>query len=131
MSKNYFTGAIPSPADNRDYVITDLIACSGNFPEVYKNPVINIAPVYDQGVTNSCVACSLALMRWLQEYNQSGNKEMFSSAYIYGARDNEMYQGEGMISREALQIVRQKGDCLWNELPGYYNYALSKQKAQQ
>ncbi len=129
MDKIYYTGAIPSPADKRDYVITNLIACSENLPEEHKNPIIDIAPVYDQGATNSCVACSLALMRWLQEYNQSGNKDMFSAAYIYGARNSGMYQGEGMIAREALQIIRKKGDCLWSELPGYYNYAVSKQKS--
>ena len=47
----YSLGAIPSPKDDRDYQVTDLIACapSASLPSEYKNPLVESIEILDQG----------------------------------------------------------------------------------
>lgn len=116
-------GAIPSPIDERDYQITDLIPCSGRLPDTYINPLVNEIEILDQGMSNECVACSLSYLRWLTEYSQSNNKKPYSPTYIYANREYGMYLGEGMVVREALSILRANGTCFYDDLPGFYTYA--------
>ena len=122
MEFQYSFGAIPSPIDERDYQITDLIPCSGQLPDTYINPLVNEIEVLDQGTSNECVACSLSYLRWLTEYSQSNNKKTFSPTYIYANREYGMYMGEGMIPREALGMLRKSGACFYEDFPGFYTY---------
>lgn len=120
MENNKFkTGAIPSIPDDRDYQLDQYISCVSHLPNSF---VSNIPfDIFDQGDSNECVACSLALIRYIQEYNQSNNRNQFSPSYIYGNRDDDMYLGEGMSPREALKIVKNYGVALYKELPGFYS----------
>lgn len=122
MTAKYSFGAIPSPIDDRDYQITDLISCSGQVPNTYINPLVSEIEVLDQGTSNECVACSLSYLRWLTEYSQSNNKKVFSPTYIYANREYGMYMGEGMVTREALSMLRKNGTCFYDDLPGFYTY---------
>ena len=91
MEFKYSFGAIPSPIDERDYQITDLIPCSGQLPDTYINPLVSEIEILDQVTSNECVACSLSYLRWLTEYSQSNNKKTFSPAYIYANREYGMF----------------------------------------
>lgn len=118
------TGAIPSIPDERDYQLSQYISCATRLPSSFKS---NIPfDIFDQGESNECVACSLALIRYIQEYNQSNNRNQFSPSYIYGNRDDDMYQGEGMSPREALKILKNYGVVFYNEFPGFYTVEEAK-----
>lgn len=119
-------GAVPSYFDERDYNYRDNIACSReSFPDKYVTYYPSM--VYDQEDSNMCVACSLALIRFIQTYKQNGRVLNFDPLFIYANRDmlkdEVMYKGEGMAVRDALKILHNFGDSLWNdEYSGYYTY---------
>lgn len=127
MQLKYSHGAILSPKDERDYQFKDLIAGVGlsQLPSEYINPLVKDIQVVDQGQSQTCVACSLAYLRWLTERAQSNNTKQFSPSYIYGSRDTFGYMGEGMIVREALQTLRKQGDCYYEDFPGFYDVQTS------
>lgn len=121
--KDYPLGAIPSPKDDRDYQLTDLIVCAPNsaLPSSYINPLVSKIEILDQGASSECVACSLVYLRWLCEYNQSNNQKQFSPSYIYANRNSFGYMGEGMIVREALSQLKKFGTCFYEDFPGFYD----------
>ena len=65
--------------------------------------------VFDQGYTGICVACSLALIRHIQIYKETGESIIFNPLYIYANRNRSLYTGEGMNTKDALQILQNKG----------------------
>lgn len=131
--KQYTTGAILSPPDERDYQFKNLIAgvALRPLPATYKNELVSGITVVDQGTSQECVACSLAYLRWLTERTQSNNLKQFSPTYIYGGRDTFGYMGEGMIVREALQTLRKQGVCFYENLPGFYDVQTALQRYRQ
>lgn len=100
-------GATPSPKDDRDYKLSQLIASAPVLDKVHEPTYI--APILDQGKTNQCVACSLATTRHYIEHNQTGDSNIFSTNYIYGNRTDKQYNGEGMVAREALEQLQDYG----------------------
>lgn len=117
----YGLGAIPSPKDERDYQLSELIASASSFPDEYINPIARTVNVFNQGGTSMCVACSLSALRWFTEYNQSNNRRIFSPAYIYGNRDGFGFMGEGMVVREALSSLKKNGTCFYDDFEGFYD----------
>lgn len=131
MEERKFGGAIPSPKDNRDYKIETLIAgAPQDFIPAYYKTTIKI-PRLDQGKSSECVACSLSYIKYIQEQIESGKAEQLSPSYIYGNREEGMYQGEGMIPREALKTLLNYGTTTWNIFPNFYSYPEAKQKYNQ
>lgn len=125
--KNYKLNVIPSPIDDRDYKVKDIIAnaTKQSFPKEfcleYKGQI------KDQGNVGSCVANSLAYTREITETKQTGKYNQFSVGYIYGNRKDTDSQDEGMIPREALQNLVDFGDVYYNNFP--YNDEYLKVKA--
>lgn len=115
-------GAIPSPHDHRDYRLARITATKSHFPEQYIYENLVPSP-YDQGDSEACVAYSLKAIKEMQEMKERKRFTPFSAAYIYGARDKDDYRGEGMIPREALDILRNRGDCRDALMPGIGTYA--------
>jgi hypothetical protein len=113
-------GCFPSPKDDRDYKVKDLIGMASYLPSSYVTD-INI-PVFDQLTSNECVACSLATIKYIQEYTQTNNKEKFSPSYLYGNRTDDMLQEEGMYPREALKTLQDFGIVFYKDLPDFYTY---------
>lgn len=114
-------GMVPSPKDHRDYRLASVTTVKKTFPAEYTFP--NLVPVpYDQGDVGACVAFSLKAIKEMQESKERGEFTNYSAAYIYGARDADDYQGEGMIPREALDILRKRGDCRDELFPGIFPY---------
>lgn len=122
-------GAIPSIVDERDYAITSLISCTPRLPDRYQTEIP--CTVWDQGQSSECVASSLALIRFLQEYNQSNNRSPFSPSYVYSNREPDMYQGEGMYPREALKIIQKYGIAPFEDFPGFFTYEEAVKRYQE
>lgn len=127
------SGAIPSIPDDRDRQLEKYVACSLRLPKEFMTEIP--FDIWDQGESSECVACSLSLIRYIQEYNQSQNRDQFSPSFIYGNRDDDMYKGEGMYPREALKILKNYGTVYYNDFPGFYSfeeaYNLCKAKKEQ
>ena len=121
-------GAIPSPPDARDYKVKEILACAPSLPDTYENEIRDIAPIFNQGASSQCVACSLATTRTYQEYAENRILKQFSPTYIYGNRTDDMNQSEGMYPREALKTLQKFGVVSWEDLPGYYSYPDAKVK---
>ena len=104
-------GAIPSIMDERDRLFTKIASNPKNknisFPMHYMSKFPPL--VYDQGNSSMCVACSIALIRHIQTYLQTGKSLPFDPLFVYAARTEKMYQGEGMSPRDAMSIVKNKG----------------------
>ncbi len=109
---------ISSPIDDRDYTLDMLMSTSEiTLPSSYRTKTT--VPVFSQGSTGCCVACSLAACRYIQEELQEGFAKQFSVNYIYGNRLPTDSQNEGMIPRQALKTLLDYGDCHWSDFSGY------------
>lgn len=99
-------GAIFSGYDARDYKMV-CAAQQYNFPDEFELKTVRIK---NQQAVGSCVAHSLSSI--LEYYNnkQNGDPSEMSIGYIYGNRSTSEYKGEGMIMRDALEVVRKYGD---------------------
>lgn len=99
-------GAIFSGYDARDYKMV-CAAQQYNFPDEFELKTVRIK---NQMSTSSCVGHALSSI--LEYYNnkQNGDPSEMSIGYIYGNRSTSEYKGEGMIMRDALEVVRKYGD---------------------
>lgn len=117
-------GVIPSPKDNRDYHIARLIQVKRTFPPEFTLKPLIPEP-YDQGDVGACVAFTLKAVKEMQEQKERRKFTRFSAAYIYGAREEKHYKGEGMIPREALETLLKRGVCREDLFPGIYPYPIA------
>lgn len=99
-------GAIFSGYDARDYKLV-CAAREYDFPEKFELKTVRVK---SQDATGSCVAHSLSSI--IEYYNNKQNNDPteMSVGYIYGNRSTSDYKGEGMIMRDALEVVRKYGD---------------------
>ncbi|AFK87691.1 peptidase [Thermoanaerobacterium phage THSA-485A] len=109
-------GVIPSPPDERDFKLHTVgITKLEQFPNEYTVPGMP-GEILDQGESSQCVAHALRTIKeWFD--SQNGVQKQLSNNFIYGAREPGMYQGEGMIPREALKEVQDRGVCEYNLFP--------------
>ena len=114
----FFLGAIPSPEDKRDYVVA---AVSATLLDEY-NGKYSVPKTKNQTTVGSCVAHS----------SSSGLEllygESFSTNFIYSFREDDDYQGVGMVIREALDTLLKHGDPLTEECPGNIEMMAAKEK---
>lgn len=109
-------GAIPSGEDSRDFNISKLVATVNVFPSEFCLDLTELE-IQDQGEVNCCVGESLAYTRFLTEKKQTGKNDLFSVGFIYGTREPEDYQEEGMRPREALKNLQKYGAVLKKDFP--------------
>lgn len=111
-------GCLPPKLDYRNYRLARLgIKIPDVIPQEYPGgktstdwakAVPPTAP-YDQGTTSMCVAFSGAAGKAISEYRERGAWEDYSVGQIYGWREADHYQGEGMYIEEAAQCLRLRG----------------------
>lgn len=95
----YYTGAIKSPNDLRNYHIakaTKTIDLPTSFELMHSH-------IKNQGNVSSCVAHSLS------EILETKDGINYSTGWIYGYRPSEYFQGEGMIVSQALKTIKNVG----------------------
>jgi len=113
-------GVIPSPPDFRDYRLNEFTDVYTVFPDYYLVPPYKSEediPIYDQGYTSMCVAFTGATITEQQEYHETGKFERVSPCWIYGNRASGMYMGEGMIPREAWDMLCREGVASFSDMP--------------
>ena len=112
---NFTLGAIPSPRDKRDYVV------SAAAPQAYKPTMLSPLPkIKDQGNVGSCVAHEGS---YIAEYY---NGEVCSTALLYGLRFKNYWQSAGMYHRDVLNTMLKFGECSNAECPGNVEMQLAK-----
>lgn len=112
-------GCIPSPKDERDYKAADHVTM-GVRPHEYIPK--EYAPILNQGTVGSCVAHSIATMKWYQENDEYRNYDKFSTDFIYHNRLETDHQSHGMIMREAASHIVKDGICGYDKLPTNTEY---------
>ena len=115
MENKFVLGAIDSPVDLRDYDYS-MISCSGDKVDIPKEFILDYDyPILNQGLIGSCVAHALSCMK---SYIDGVNKDnMYSVGFIYANRQEDDFQGTGMITREALKNLVKYGDCKKSSFP--------------
>ena len=104
-------GAIPSPADERDWKITrcmDMPTGDGNLPTAFTCYLPE--KIRDQGAVNSCTAQATATILSCIAHKLYGEEFSFSAGYLYGNRRETDYKGTGEIMRDVPKKVTKWGD---------------------
>lgn len=106
-------GAIFSGVDVRDYKMV-CTAATYDFPAEFE---LNTVRVKDQADVGSCVAHALSSI--IEYYNnvQRNDPTEMSVGYIYGNRTTSEHKAEGMVMRDALEVVRKFGDVPKEDFP--------------
>ena len=103
MNKQNY-GCIKSPTDLRNYRACSSIKVD-ELPERFELPH---ASIKDQGKVQCCVACAIASALETHYHTK------FSTAWIYGYRPDNYYQGIGMATNNAIGTIYKVG-CLKEE----------------
>ena len=112
---SFSLGAIPSPEDKRDYIVSTAT------PQAYKPTMLSPLPkIKDQGSVGSCVAHEGS---YIAEYY---NGEVCSTAFLYGLRFKNYWQSAGMYHRDVLNTLLKFGECSNDECPGNVEMQLAK-----
>lgn len=125
--EKFVSGVLPSPPDPRDFTIYMACKALGKEPEkTYPKKVLIHYPgkVYNQGNVGACVAYSIKEERMTSEYRQTGKLLEFSEGFHYAERYLSFYEGEGLVTRDALRTLQAYGSVLHEDFPyidHYYN----------
>lgn len=115
------SGYIPSPIDDRDYTLEDVMESEVSLPEEYRTE--GKVKIMNQFIYGSCVAHALSAAMQYGEHKAGFNiTHDFSRGFIYANRKDTDYQGSGMVTREALKQLNHCGDCLYETFPWNDNY---------
>lgn len=122
LEKRAGAGVLDSPEDKRDYQY--------QAEKVFPSSYLNTYPILNQTFFGTCVphAIVTAMVASLKAKDPSVNHNVYSRAFIYGYRLDEDYQGEGMITRQALRCVNHYGTPSYYESPFNRNYPKTREK---
>ena len=117
------TGLILSNKDIRDYKLDKSINI--DLPDKFQ---LMRTPIKNQKQFPTCTAHALASLVEYHTQIESGNYFRYSTDFIYGNRDNKLYNDEGMSIRDGLNVLYKYGDILYKYCPGNSFYAEAKNK---
>lgn len=119
----------PESKDFRNYKYSAIVNRSANnitYPCAFRLWTLNIKNQKDK---QTCVAHAMATIKETQEYYDTGAKKEISTAWYYGCRTDDQYQGEGMHITECLYNARKFGGLYISEFPENYTYENAKKIA--
>lgn len=116
MTNNINNSVLNSTFDIRDYTIK----ANTEFPKSFSLD-LNITPK-NQGFGATCVAHTLSSVVEYYHMKQHREYRRFSTEFIYGHREQDHFQGEGMRVREALSMLHKYGNVFYEDCPGNNNY---------
>ena len=125
MENKFKLGAIDSPADLRDYDYSMIAHASNDDVKILDSLVLDYPyKILNQGEVGSCVAHALSR---LKSYIDGRNSEnVYSVGFVYGYRQEDDWQGTGMVTREALKNLVKVGDCKYSSFPVNEEYPAIK-----
>jgi hypothetical protein len=109
---NHSFGAIPSPYDIRDFTLRALP------PQEYPETLdLGVVAIKDQGPAPTCMPHTMSEIIEYHHFKQFGEYQRFSTEFIYGNRESDLYTTEGMHIRDALHVAYKWGDVPYEILP--------------
>lgn len=126
--ENYTLGAIKSPIDVRNYQLTNEAIHSQVFPEEF---ALEMPKVKNQGAVSSCVAHAMSTIVEYFNMHQVHDSEPMSTGFIYGNRENTLFQNKGMSLHGALDNMRYDGDVKQQDFPHNVEMPKAKQLFEQ
>ena len=102
------SGAILSPADERDYPIC--MAYEDKPMDIPESYTTSFQPPYAKQISGNCVAQTIANIMEVMYYHMVHRHEDFSVGFVYGNRDEHEYDGEGMTGRLACNHLVRDGN---------------------
>lgn len=118
--RTYGLGCLKDAEDKRDYIYkSPSLASTTSYPMGFK---LEEVPIKNQNSINSCVAHSIATIKEIQEFYETGKKMTFSVGFPYGFRQSGQYTGSGMYPKEALANLVKYGNVLANDFPENFEY---------
>lgn len=78
----------------------------------------------------NCVAHALATLKEIQEYRNTGCKNMYSYEWIYGNRSGMAWQETGIYTKDALDKLKTDGVPLYQYLGGQHEVPTSQNDVQ-
>jgi len=124
----YGFGAVPSPPDIRDYVLSTPNLDTSNLPSSY---IIKPLKIKSQGSQLTCVAHVLSSIVEFHTMKDTNERINYSTEFIYGCRLDSDYFGEGMYLRDGLKVIQKYGDVEYSVLPGNSNVPQAYDKVSQ
>lgn len=121
--RTYGLGCLKDEYDPRDYVFNEEPAGAVSYPVGFQ---LEPMPIKNQQTISSCVAHACATIKEIQEYYETGIKKQFSVGWLYGYRLPNHYQGEGMYAKDALAMLVNYGNVLYNDFPENFEYSKIK-----
>jgi len=105
----HMLGYIPDPVDNRDWQWRTLYGAAANLPARVSLESLP-GPAYDQGKTSECVCYSLAGLKHLHEWAESGRWLGFDAHDLYTrCKAIDGVASPGTYPRVALDILQREG----------------------
>ena len=109
MSKLVNKNKIFSPVDTRDYNLDTVGVGLVELPEEFI-PEKRI-PITNQFWSSSCVSHALSTTMSYCELKKGLEPNEYSKGFIYGNRNGQREENEGMVTRDAIKILQKEGDC--------------------
>jgi hypothetical protein len=113
-----------SPEDERDHLLSYVLP-TVELP-LKTNNVATAASFRDQGPYPTCAAMTAALVKYWQEYKETGSTKLLSPWFVYILREDTT--SEGMTTRDLMKILKNSGICL-EDLAPYYEMKPISQEA--
>lgn len=98
---------IPSDISDNDKGLKEIISISDTFQSEYISKYPEL--IFNQSKSPICVNCSIALIRHIQLYKRYGIDVIPDVLYNYCKRDNNMYQGNAVVPKDALESLKKYG----------------------
>lgn len=118
-------GVVKSAKDVRDYRIAEV---SKELPDEFK---LDMCEVKNQFLASTCAAFAGSEIVEYHHKRQHKEEVVFSTEFIYGLRDEEYYQGEGMSLRDVCNTLFKYGDVQANVLLGNNTYEVAKKNVEE
>ena len=103
------------PYDSRDFKADKFVANGDSIPSEFESPWK--IDIYDQGQTSMCAGFALSSIIAIMNYKERGKYERYSPGFLYGLRESNDWQGEGLFPREVLKMAQQYGVCAYSDFP--------------
>lgn len=112
--EEFIGGVLKDTPDSRDYKISDYLVSEEAALPIKLDYEGLMGPVLNQGSFPMCAAFSGAGIKMYQELKDLGWMPLFSPMFIYWQKSNA---GNGMYSRDVVDILTKKGCCREEYLP--------------
>lgn len=123
--KKYGGGAlVPEKKDTRNYKYGNIASATMaiekiDYPTSFRLWTPKVKNQQDKG---TCVAHSMATIKEIQEYYDTGLETQISTMWYYGYRLKDHWQGEGMYATQCLEVAQKVGGLYKKDFPENFSY---------